>query len=292
MMNFDQFAQAVAEKVKDYLPDAYQDAVVSLNTVLKNNAIEKHALTVVIPGINITPNIYLDEFYTAYSSGRMLFQDVVKEVARIRVEFGVEKSIDTSKMFDWERVMGNVEPRLVNAADNDLSERPHRYMEDLAVVYCLKVENSILKIQDDDTICTIAITNAIMKQLGVTEEELYNRAILNIESDIDILPMGDLLTSMSGVECSMESDAMYIVTNKDKRFGASAILASLQKIYEKLGKFFIIPSSVHEVIIFPAKLGQPDFLKEMISEVNTECVSPEEVLSNNLYCYDGCFALA
>ena len=50
---------------------------------------------------------------------------------------------------------------------------------------------------------------------------------------------------------------------------------------------FILPSSVHEVIILPdAGNGDGERLKEIIRMVNTTQVAPEEVLSDTLYRYD------
>ena len=51
--------------------------------------------------------------------------------------------------------------------------------------------------------------------------------------------------------------------------------------------FFILPSSVHEVILLP-DTGNEDSedLKKIINAVNTTQVAPEEVLSDTLYRYD------
>ena len=53
------------------------------------------------------------------------------------------------------------------------------------------------------------------------------------------------------------------------------------------GDFFIIPSSVHEVILLPdTDKGLNEALKQLIWEVNRTKVAPEEVLSDALYRYD------
>ena len=62
----------------------------------------------------------------------------------------------------------------------------------------------------------------------------------------------------------------------------------LEKIAEKTGKnYYIIPSSVHEVILLE-ETGEEkaEDLKKIIREVNRTHVSAEEVLSDNLYFYD------
>ncbi len=51
--------------------------------------------------------------------------------------------------------------------------------------------------------------------------------------------------------------------------------------------FFVLPSSVHEVIIVPASsgAGQED-LEAMVREINTTQVLPEEILSDRVYYYE------
>lgn len=57
---------------------------------------------------------------------------------------------------------------------------------------------------------------------------------------------------------------------------------------EKIGgDFFILPSSIHEILLVPDD-GQKgaDELKAMVMDVNATQVSPEERLSDNVYHYD------
>ena len=63
-------------------------------------------------------------------------------------------------------------------------------------------------------------------------------------------------------------------------------------IAERIGRileadYYIIPSSVHELIIIPAEGSEicPDEINEMIQTVNRDMVSREEVLSEHCYKY-------
>ncbi len=84
---------------------------------------------------------------------------------------------------------------------------------------------------------------------------------------------------------------MKVLTNSKRSSGAVCILypGVLEEVAaERMGgDFYIIPSSVHEVILLPddGRLLEEN-LKEMIFEVNRTKVDPEEVLSDNLYYYD------
>ncbi len=53
------------------------------------------------------------------------------------------------------------------------------------------------------------------------------------------------------------------------------------------GDFYIIPSSVHEVILMPHDGMLPEeAMKEMIYDINRTQVEPEEMLSDSLHYYD------
>ena len=83
---------------------------------------------------------------------------------------------------------------------------------------------------------------------------------------------------------------LYVLTNRHGTDGAGCTLYPdlLKDFSEALGSsFYIIPSSVHEVLFLPAddtdKSGE---LREMIKEVNDTQLIPEEILSYSLYYYD------
>ena len=111
-----------------------------------------------------------------------------------------------------------------------------------------------------------------------------------ISSDADNLDpdMVDAFFEMDSVyEDNM--DPMFVATNSKKVNGAGVILYDglLRTFAEKIGgDFYILPSSVHEVIFVPAN-GDIDarYLIQMVKEVNATEVSPDEVLSDNVYMY-------
>ena len=83
---------------------------------------------------------------------------------------------------------------------------------------------------------------------------------------------------------------MRILSNQQKAHGAGCLL--YEGVLEKLAvnydsSYYILPSSIHEVILLPDN-GQEsvEHLKNMIHEVNSTQVAPEEVLSDSLYYYD------
>lgn len=56
---------------------------------------------------------------------------------------------------------------------------------------------------------------------------------------------------------------------------------------DKLGTdLYVLPSSVHEVIVISTQAGEPDDLQEMVQEINNSEVAPEERLSDSVYKFD------
>ena len=53
------------------------------------------------------------------------------------------------------------------------------------------------------------------------------------------------------------------------------------------GDYYVLPSSVHEVLIVPQSAGMdPEELTDMVNTVNEGCVMQDEILSDHVYQYD------
>ena len=80
-----------------------------------------------------------------------------------------------------------------------------------------------------------------------------------------------------------DSVAMYVLTNKQKVNGASCMLYPdlICQFSDRIGKnLFIIPSSVHELLLLPADhKDEASEIRCMIREINDTQVRVEEILS-------------
>ena len=63
---------------------------------------------------------------------------------------------------------------------------------------------------------------------------------------------------------------------------------ALKRAAHKLnGSFYILPSSIHELILVPeVTFGDPAGFNQTVRAVNREAVRPEERLSDHVYRYD------
>lgn len=183
-----------------------------------------------------------------------------------------------------------------------LNDRPHKIMGDLAVTY------RIIAGRDGGGLASCSIDNKMMKKYGLTVEQLHELAVSNmkVETPSKIKSMAEILgediigqmvaDGMSIEEATeiindMAADApMYVITNVDGINGASAILdtEAMDKLKDKLGDDVILmPSSIHEFIAIPYEDGMDlDYLKDMVTGINGDVVSPNDFLSNSVYKYD------
>ena len=68
-MNYTEFVNAVKEKLTQELNGGVR---VNVYTTKKNNATERTGLILETPGVNISPTIYLEEFFELYEKGKQM----------------------------------------------------------------------------------------------------------------------------------------------------------------------------------------------------------------------------
>jgi hypothetical protein len=127
----------------------------------------------------------------------------------------------------------------------------------------------------------------------VSEEELWENIRDNAPkiAPVKVQGLPDVLQRLTGCEDSLfPICGIYVVSNTADCLGAGAVFypGVLKEISDDLeSDLYIIPSSIHEVLVMPASdmSIDPEGLCSIIHEVNTSTVSDEEILSDNLYIY-------
>lgn len=301
-MSFDVFAKAVVEKIREYLPESFANASVELQTVVKNNDLKLTGLTIRCADSNISPTIYLEQFFEKYQAGEDM-NEVLETIADLRLRNELRETFDVGQITDFDRVREKIVPRLIGKEWNRelLAIRPHKIIADLAVTY------HIMMGHDFSGIASAPITNALMESWGVDVDTLHDMAIQNMQK---LLPstfqtMSSVLASMMGADAEEllsamppADEAMFILSNEQKVNGAAALLDKeiMKTVIERIGKeFFVLPSSIHECIIVPATADMDvSTLVSMVRDVNQSQVAPDERLSDSVYVYteDGGLRLA
>ncbi len=136
----------------------------------------------------------------------------------------------------------------------------------------------------------IKVTSGFLDMLGLDPEELWEHAIDNTRKSIQYFPMENVINKICTEYDGSNDVPMYILTNKDTRFGASALL--YPEVFQNLCKeagwngCLILPSSIHELIALPEDLQiEVSEGTKMVEEINDNCVDIEEQLTPSVYRY-------
>ena len=292
MMEFNEFCEYLKDHVKEYLPEEFQDANVTVARMQKNNGTELMGLSIRTEGCTISPNIYLDNYFSEYQQG-MDIDLACERIAKMHIEHmnpGQALAGIVDKFQDTDFIKSHVVISLVNAQKNEklLSEVPHQLKEDLAILYRVYLGN------EGENVGTVLVRNEHMKTWGLTKEELHECAMKNSRElmPVEVEDIGSVLAGMGIGMPFPEGPAesmLYVISNKQRVGGAAGIIYSdcLEKLSEKLGSdLYILPSSVHETLALSAGNSEVSELAQMVKEVNATQVSPEEQLSDHVYRYD------
>ena len=296
-----EFMDMVKKEMEGRLGDHYE---VALQTVRKNNNVFKRGIMVTTKGKNIAPTVYLDNFYEAYLGG-MEMSRVMEEVYTAFEKGSPAGSLNLDFFMDFQEVKTKICYRLINASMNEelLHEIPYIPFLDLAISFFCPVEGQEIGRG------SITIRNEHMEKWGVTVSELWKYAEKNTRTGYpaECCPFEDLLLDLVRQPDEVHSAVhwaelpstervpgeipMKILTNQKRLFGAAVVLYKgyLKRLAERLGQsFYLLPSSIHEWILLLKDEGSMDEeqLKNMIHEVNTSQLEPQDVLSDSLYYYD------
>lgn len=285
MMNFEEFKAWVKENITS--KDWKETSQIEISVVKKNNGVSATGLFIRERGQDVSPILYLDDYYIHYQNGELL-ENVIRN---IRADYDKKVQMAAVKipnLQEFENICGRVIYRLVNYEKNKeiLEDCPHIRLYDLAVTF-----RWVARI-DDVGVSTSLITNKQVKEWGVSVNDLVLAARQNTPRlfPAQIIDMEEMLAGMVSFILYPSTIPMYILTNKQELNGASALLYGdiLKDFANKKGAdMYILPSSIHEVIMVPAdRINDPTKLLSIVHDANTTVVSIGDVLSDSVYYYD------
>lgn len=293
-MTLENFTNLIKENLTEALEEKES---CKIDHVLKNNGTELVGVTIMREDVNISPTIYINNFYDAYEDGDISMEEVLNEILHIYDNNKMEQSIDLRDFLDYEKVKDHIVFKLVNTEKNEkfLEDVPHVDVLDLSLIFqCIVSEGK-------HEHATITIHEAHRKLWNISVEELYEKAMNNTQVlyRYEIKNMRNILCEFlqeredeleSLLEQSQDIYPMYVLSNRNRLDGAGCLFyPNLMRNFAKAvnSSFYVIPSSIHEVILLPCT-GAEDAkeLQDMIQTVNDTELSNEEILSYSLYFYD------
>lgn len=313
-MNFTSFTQTILKNLQDKLGNSYS---VFSHNVKKNNGINLTGIVVKRNGCNASPTFYIDDLYKE----GITEEEINKISDSLYDEFqtvGFKDDLDLSGFVDFDMAKQRLVFKLIHAKKNKelLKMVPHKLFHNLALVFSYTVNEAPFYGK-----AAILVYNSHMRQWGISLETLFQTAYDNapvlfpdiIENMQDVMRemlieglKDDILNKgsaeglfdeewtqelvrqiMEGIkEPNMD---MYVLTNKQKLHGAACMLypGVLKAFAEKIQQdLYILPSSIHEVILVPANADvEKKALQEIVTEINRTQVAEEEVLADSVYFY-------
>lgn len=287
-MDVKEFTEKMAESLKKAVGN--EEKIFAKETVGSNGTLV-HMVCAGVGGALL--NFHMDQLYHVHQWGMSLeacFR-MIKQQYDEAVLNAVRSEDFLSKENTWNILKDHVYPVLLpqDRVAPDLVSCP---CFDLQMTYMVRLPGR------EDWIPSMKVTKEMLRVWGIEERQLLESAARNLAKDSTVEISETVLKEER--DSPEEADLghaekaqkkvfkMYILSNKEKYYGASALLniAMLQKIADGRD-LFLCPSSVHEIIAVAdcARLTQ-DGIDEMIREINETHVLEEERLGDHSYFYD------
>lgn len=292
-MNFQQFSEELTTQLTPMFPDGTQ---IGIQTIPKNNGVFLDALIIREPDINISPTIYLEDYYTLYREGTAL-DEICHIICDVFLEVRLNHPIDPRFFTDFEEAKKHLVYHLVNYDKNTarLSDTPHIPYLDLAIVFCC-----MLRLENGET-ATILIRNEHLQLWQTDLETIKKQAFDNTPRLLPayIQPITDAIRDLMESNESLErllplldndfAPPLYVLTNETQIYGAACMLypSLLAEFSDNVGKdLYILPSSIHEVLLLPTDTRCADEeLRTLVRSVNSEQLPLSQQLSDTVYYY-------
>ena len=317
-MNLSLFTAKVIRSLQEKLGENFK---VFSSMVRKNNGVELVGIVAKEKGSNASPTIYINDFFEEYKRG-VPVERIVESLQEIFLQNQYAKAVDLSEFANYECAKKQIVFKVINYEKNWelLKEIPHKVFCNLAIVFYYTVTQFPFEGR-----ASILIYNSHLENWKITEDELYKQAMKNTpmllpaqienieEVMVGLLKNGlkkekkqeekitveifgknwveELLCQLQ-TELETEKDRlpMYVLSNQNKLLGAACMLYPdvLKRFAEEKQKnLFILPSSIHEVILLPEteNMNQTALL-DMVMEINRTQVEECEVLADSVYYFD------
>ncbi len=295
------------EELKRRVEETVEGCEAELRSVVKNNGTEFRSITIRKGEESILPTIYLEAFYREYKRG-MPIGKVVEELVRV-----YEKNRNPwpdGLDFSFGGIREKIAFRVVNYEKNIrlLEKMPHVRVDEWAICFECVIS------REGGNVGAVRIDEQMQKEWDISLATLIELANANtfrlIPSKVE--PIEDVLAGLILSELSEKEGAdgeekakelvdevldpknrkglpMYVLSNALNHYGATSVLniPFMDKVREKLKEdFFILPSSVHELILIPVSAApEEEKLLGMVREVNEKEVPEEDFLADGVYRY-------
>lgn len=290
-MNIKEFSYYVEGHIRDFLPEEIREsASIFVHPVRRINDTLQYKLLIRQAGEKVSPIISLEEAWAAYRDG-VEMEVVLEKLVEICEEHKYDFQGDIS--LEYEAVKDRLVFQIVNKEANraGLNERIYTDAgQGFAKVYAIHQSTDGFPQKGN-----IPVTYEMMHSYGYDMQSIIQKAE---ENTAQIYPavfsqMEQMLSALGQDEFADENSVVenfFVLSNTDGYRGAGVLFypGMQEKIAAELGQgYYVIPSSIHEMLIVPEDVGISAVeLEQMVRDINQEAVSREDFLSNKVMFYD------
>lgn len=155
----------------------------------------------------------------------------------------------------------------------------------------------VYKLAEKAATLSVAVTSSLLESWDLPDWEAL-KSHVSVKQEWQLISMKDVLSKYAK-DCPITPDdaQLYVVTNNSNMDGAAVLLDNdyLNDIHKRFGDYWILPSSIHEILVLPMQAYEKsngkayeearNSLLNMIKEVNDTQVMFQEVLSYSLMKY-------
>lgn len=298
-MTKEQFIQLLTEELQLHFPQ--DEYIIEPDIFIKNNDTRRTGIVIRKNDNIIAPTIYVENFYEDYLQKKITLKEIGIRIYNLYSKFQEKSQYYQSFSLNLENCKSQITYRLISQKHNTdfLINVPHISFLNLAITF------HIIYKCTSEGLETVCITKQIQDKWGISTEELYEFAKINTPR---ILPakietMQHVIGNYLGVSLSDEEHPpVFIISNEFGINGATVMIYPefIQAFAEENEcNFFIIPSSIHEILVVPKKNEDKEsvenedsieesmkVLSEMTKSINETHVLADEVLSDSVYYYN------
>lgn len=307
-MEKENFKKYVRENIKNVLvshDSRYEGCEIVEETNRKNNGKRYPVLVIKQQDEQCNPVINVEEYFRDYEFNGEPLNILLEEMAMSVINKNAPENISASEIKDFDKIKDSIVINVVNYNQNREDLSLYDQYGEFAVIYRIVKASS-------SNMMYITISQDMLEMWGKTKKEIHDLAICNTErmfpakekplgtliieketEKIDMLEIPEQVKERLKEEIRKEIENsgtnMIMLSNEEISHGASVLFypGLMERLAEKYGGFYLIPSSVHELMLYPddGTVGKEE-LKEILMEANRGTVPMEDWLSDNLYYYD------
>lgn len=225
---------------------------------------------------NISPTVYIKKADLSKT-----IEDWIDYLRRILMD-NTLTHIDLSNMVSKEYILTHVKREIISNSNKEyIKNKMVVPLLDMVILFRVYIAEE----------ASFIVTKDIVKACDITIDELME----NSEDNYIIKNIFDLTNDF--IDCedldileSIRNLPLLVVTNTKMRYGATVLSSqkTLDYILDVIAKdnYYIIPSSVHEILVIDSEYGDKYNMKNTILDVNKSMINQTDKLTDSLYSYD------